>query len=380
MGQLFEAASRTQDVEKAIDDTGKALAGEFVSKVEETLVGFFDVMDFIDVRLNKDKAFKRFNDATERYNSLITEQKGIITDIAEAQKEVDRLRERDAERTAQEQLRIRDLTRERDALQKAVDEGQDASLELAAAEEILADAITEADEPTNELIEAERVLLELRERQAELPGLIANALNSQKDAVLGLSRAEADLYSLNEDLPNLTAQQIAFFMSIATSAGIAEASVRSLFTFLNANGQGGSGGSTGSNSYMVKAGDTLAGIAAQLGVSWQDLYNKNKGVIGSDPNKISPGMVLGYAKGGFLPVGGMGVVGERGMELIRATQSGVQVTPLENSSTGGIGNANVTVNVTGFPTDPIVARNIAQKIREELKNLEEEGRGGLLSR
>ena len=47
------------------------------------------------------------------------------------------------------------------------------------------------------------------------------------------------------------------------------------------------------------------------------------------------------------------------MEMIRATASGVQVSPLEDVGT----TQNITVNVTGFPTDPIVARNIAQELK-----------------
>ena len=46
--------------------------------------------------------------------------------------------------------------------------------------------------------------------------------------------------------------------------------------------------------YTVEAGDTLAGIAALLGVrgGWPALYAANRRVIGSDPNMIRPGMVL----------------------------------------------------------------------------------------
>lgn len=45
--------------------------------------------------------------------------------------------------------------------------------------------------------------------------------------------------------------------------------------------------------YKVKAGDSLTKIAKSQGIkNWRDLYNKNKKVIGSNPNKISVGMVL----------------------------------------------------------------------------------------
>lgn len=47
--------------------------------------------------------------------------------------------------------------------------------------------------------------------------------------------------------------------------------------------------------YTVKKGDTLSGIASKLGYkNWKDLYEKNKSVIGSNPNLIKPGQVLKY--------------------------------------------------------------------------------------
>ncbi|MEE1824173.1 transglycosylase family protein [Streptomyces sp. BE20] len=46
--------------------------------------------------------------------------------------------------------------------------------------------------------------------------------------------------------------------------------------------------------YTVRAGDTLAGIAAGQGVSggWQALYDGNRGTVGGDPDLIVPGQVL----------------------------------------------------------------------------------------
>ena len=44
--------------------------------------------------------------------------------------------------------------------------------------------------------------------------------------------------------------------------------------------------------YVVKAGDTLSGIASKYGTTWQKIYNDNKSVIGSNPNLIKPGQVL----------------------------------------------------------------------------------------
>jgi len=50
---------------------------------------------------------------------------------------------------------------------------------------------------------------------------------------------------------------------------------------------------TAPRTYTVQTGDTLSGIAANLGLdSWQRLYEANAGVIGADPDRIYPGQVL----------------------------------------------------------------------------------------
>lgn len=53
-------------------------------------------------------------------------------------------------------------------------------------------------------------------------------------------------------------------------------------------------GSASHPTYTVQPGDSLSKIATKLRYSggWRALYNKNRGVIGSDPNKIRPGQVL----------------------------------------------------------------------------------------
>lgn len=49
---------------------------------------------------------------------------------------------------------------------------------------------------------------------------------------------------------------------------------------------------TAETTYTVKSGDTLSGIASRYGTTWQKLYEKNKNVIGSNPDLIKPGQVL----------------------------------------------------------------------------------------
>jgi len=50
--------------------------------------------------------------------------------------------------------------------------------------------------------------------------------------------------------------------------------------------------------YTVKSGDSLWAIAKKTlgdGSRWKEIYNKNKSIIGPDPNKIYPGQVLRIA-------------------------------------------------------------------------------------
>ena len=44
--------------------------------------------------------------------------------------------------------------------------------------------------------------------------------------------------------------------------------------------------------YTAKKGDTLSGITSKYNTTWQKIYEKNRGVIGSNPNLIRVGQVL----------------------------------------------------------------------------------------
>ena len=49
---------------------------------------------------------------------------------------------------------------------------------------------------------------------------------------------------------------------------------------------------SGGITYTVKKGDTLSGIAAKYGMTWQQVYARNKFVIGNNPNIVRPGQIL----------------------------------------------------------------------------------------
>ncbi|MCW7942959.1 transglycosylase [Streptomyces hygroscopicus] len=58
-------------------------------------------------------------------------------------------------------------------------------------------------------------------------------------------------------------------------------------------GHTGRGSSRGGHGhYTVRSGDTLSDIAERYGTTWQRLYERNKSVIGGDPDMIVPGQRL----------------------------------------------------------------------------------------
>src|SRR5215203_3510802 len=57
----------------------------------------------------------------------------------------------------------------------------------------------------------------------------------------------------------------------------------------------GGGGGDG-DTYTVKSGDTLSAIGKHHGVSWNDIHDANRDVIGDDPDKIRPGQKLRIPK------------------------------------------------------------------------------------
>ncbi|MFR9673747.1 transglycosylase family protein [Streptomyces sp. TR06-5] len=52
------------------------------------------------------------------------------------------------------------------------------------------------------------------------------------------------------------------------------------------------GPASSGTAYTVRSGDTLSGIAAAHGTTWQQIYRDNRSVVGGDPDLILPGQQL----------------------------------------------------------------------------------------
>lgn len=97
----------------------------------------------------------------------------------------------------------------------------------------------------------------------------------------------------------------------------------------------------------------------------------------SDYGRLVSGGQVSRASGGPVRIGQRGLVGENGPELIKPMPNGVMIKPLAGGQAGAV-TQNVSLNITGLPTDPIAARKIAQNIQRELNKLKGDGRSGLV--
>jgi hypothetical protein len=88
--------------------------------------------------------------------------------------------------------------------------------------------------------------------------------------------------------------------------------------------------------------NSMHGKTINVGVNWivPDIPHRAVGSLGErGPH---------FATGGFVPMGGDAYVGERGMERVRVTPSGVQVTPVTNQTYNNNYNINVGSNGAAY--------------------------------
>lgn len=100
---------------------------------------------------------------------------------------------------------------------------------------------------------------------------------------------EGDVLHVTGTAPSEDAKQ-----KVWDEYGRLDPDMRSGDLVLNVEVGGGGGGDE--DSYTVKSGDTLSAIGQHHGVSWHDIHEANKDVIGDDPDKIRPGQKLRIPK------------------------------------------------------------------------------------
>ena len=93
---------------------------------------------------------------------------------------------------------------------------------------------------------------------------------------------KGDTLSLIASKYNTTYQKLASYNNISNPNKIYPGQIIKIKQEMNIN----------PTNYVVKKGDTLSSIASRYKTSWKKIYEKNKNIIGKNPDKIKPGQVL----------------------------------------------------------------------------------------
>ena len=106
--------------------------------------------------------------------------------------------------------------------------------------------------------------------------------NEQSSAVIKYKKKKGDTLSGIAKEYNTTYQKLALDNNIENPNLIYPGQIIKIYEIDNFN----------PTTYIVKKGDTLSSIAKRYNTTWQTIYNKNKSIIGNNPDIIKPGQVL----------------------------------------------------------------------------------------
>lgn len=293
-------------IKKALQDKADRQKDD-LGTAEDAAIGI------IDEEINKLKELKE--EQEEYYDKLIDDKKAA-NDETERELELARLQEALANAKKEKTKRVwkENIGWIWESDQEAIREAQEALDEFNNQQEI--DALEKQKEEAISAIEEqidawdkykeswEDVADDYETQQARI--VLAQQLGADAEAAILQQRLDVleqykskYLATMKEitDLENTPADKLSGY-STPTSANVSS---------------GSSSGSSGSSSktYTVRSGDTLSGIGSKYGVSWKKIYEANKSVIGSNPNRIYPGQRLaipGYTNGGMVDYTGLAML------------------------------------------------------------------------
>ena len=279
----------------------------------------------------------------------------------------------DIELSAQEQLRLAKEERELERLQRAQEQGSlfkgDLQIE-AKKEEIQAiktrgtteEMVSKKEEElakskADAQINANERIIEIQEEQEGVVQRLIDLEEDREDAARKVEKAQIDILKKTNDtiiaFANLNNESTEELRQLATALGMPEAVLDNII------------------SKILIAKDSIASFSTFTPTPSDPsdfrLYNL--------ANSMRP---KSKHSGGPVRFGESSFVGETGPELIKPMPNGVMVKPMTGGGARGGVTQNVSLNITGLPTDPIAARKIAQNIQRELNKLKGDGRSGIV--
>ena len=412
---------------------------ESIQNARERIRDLTQDLVYDNIRITQQELLQlEVNEAIANFKQAIFEhgEEGVVTAseqlaILRKQAQLDKLRDKiSMKMTARERKSIRDKEKEVKFLELAVEQGVAEQLDLDAAKE-------ELDELKNPISQAEMEMLKLEEsivaselavlearKESMSPAVISamegviTAKEAQRDRNKEIKKAENELGTAIAANNILLAQQgirlgeleakfgdlDKLVMRVGLGIGIPANILRNTLNSMQTAW-------TQYQSYMNSLQTNPAYQSTAHGYRWHSLPNQGAGTSGynwwqrgqgntsgwqyvnsmtgavgpyNPLNKRSSGITnmfgnpdLNRAYGGKVPMGRTSTVGELGPERIMSLPGGgTMVFPNKTGGGRGISVANLNVNITGLPADPITARKVALNIRKELVKLDKEGSGG----
>ena len=277
------------------------------------------------------------------------------------------------ELSAQEQLKLAKEERELERLKRAQEQGSlfKGDLQIAAKKEEIAAIKTRgtteemvskkeeelAKSKADAQINANERIIEIQEEQEKVVERLVDLEEEREDAARAVEKAQIDILKKTNDtiiaFADLNNESTEELRQLAEALGMPEAVIDSII------------------SKILIAKDSIASLSVFTPTPSDPsdfrLYNL--------ANSMRP---KSKHSGGPVRFGESSFVGETGPELIKPMPNGVMVKPMTGGGARGGVTQNVSLNITGLPTDPIAARKIAQNIQRELNKLKGDGRSGIV--
>lgn len=293
-------------IKKALQDKADRQKDDLAT-AEDAAVGIID--DEID-------KLKKLKEEQEEYYDQLIADKEKANEETEKELELARLQEALANAQKEKTKRIwkENIGWIWESDQEAIREAQEALDEFNNEQEI--DALEKQKEEAISAIEEQ---IDAWEKYKESWEDVANDYETQQARIilaqqLGANAEAAILQQRLDVLEQYKSKYLATMAEIEKLENTPADKLNGYNTPTSTNvSSGSSSGSSGSSSktYTVKSGDTLSGIGSKYGVSWKKIYEANKSVIGSNPNRIYPGQTLtipGYANGGMVDYTGLAML------------------------------------------------------------------------
>ena len=312
ISKLKELAQAYRAGTDAWNELADKIKSALSDKLQKQQKGYEDAADaavgIIDDEIEK---LEKLKDEQEEYYDKLIEDKKTANEETEKELELARLKEALENSKKEKTKRVfrEGLGWQWEADKEAIDEAQKALDDFLNEQEI-----NELEKKKEEAIKNIQDQIDAWDKYKESWESVADDYETQQARITLAQQlgADAEAKILQQRLDVLEQYKNGYLATMKEIENLEKKSLSDIVgTAPQTSGTSGGGASSGGRTYTVQRGDTLSGIGSRYGVSWNSIYEANKGIIGGNPNLIRPGQTLtipGYAEGGIVDYTGLAML------------------------------------------------------------------------